>query len=70
MTPMGVPVTVHMVVHVLMIVAVVIRRKKSMSDKRTPSTLFPQYVRIASWASVVNNKHLFFPLSPGDVPVV
>jgi hypothetical protein len=33
MTPMGVPVTVHMVVHVFIMVAEIIRRRKFMIEK-------------------------------------
>jgi hypothetical protein len=35
MTPMGVPVTVHMVLHVLVIVVEIIRRRKFMIDRNS-----------------------------------
>jgi hypothetical protein len=46
MTPMGVPVTVHMVVHVVIIVPEIIRRRKFIPTKTSfqhDSTIFEDY---------------------------
>jgi hypothetical protein len=56
MTPMGVPVTVHMVVAVPIIVAEIIRRTKLITEKRVLSTSFLMFERLPLGAFGVNSK--------------